>query len=261
MNENYSTQDFPATPEYVLDVFRDNQRFTMICGLDPVLEFDTTVQDWCATCDLYGWPTLFNSLNETWGIHATRSEWKRVLKPEKQRTLREVCEFIATRAIRPKIRPATLLGKECLPAGAFLTIRSILAQAGADPRRIAPSAPLEPYLNRHIIKLYMHIAKIAPGTFPEVNFESHPLLRTMTLVVLLGVLTLIVGGMANSPSTLIIGTGFAAIGVLGHICVSRMLGPGRFELSDTVTFRDLAVRICQPDAKTADKEPNDGTSR
>ena len=75
-------------------------------------------------------------------------EWHAVLEPPRFRRLAEVCQLIASRAARPVIRPSRLLGSTCGPAGAFLTIRSLLHEAGAPADEIAPSTPLAHFTRR-----------------------------------------------------------------------------------------------------------------
>jgi hypothetical protein len=135
MDVRYPTIAKPATPEYVLAVIRDMHR--QQCQYDPeadpssVLSFDTTVAEWRDACDLLGWRKLGRAYNQLWGISCSDAEWRAVLEPARQGRLADVCRLIASRAVRPLIRPSRLSGTGCVPAGAFLTIRSLLHEAGA----------------------------------------------------------------------------------------------------------------------------------
>src|SRR5262245_5858694 len=134
MNIHYPAIDEPATAEYVLTVLQDMHR--QQCQYDPeaepgvVLSFDTTVEQWQDACDLFGGKELGRAHNDFWGISISDDEWREVLEPASQKQLAGVCQLIATQAVRPVVRPARLLGGDCAPAGAFLTIRSLLHQAG-----------------------------------------------------------------------------------------------------------------------------------
>lgn len=64
-------------------------------------------------------------------------------------TVGELCEDMARRIEVPVFEPVSMLGRECLTAGAFLAIRKMLAADGADVRKLGPSAPIGPYLRRH----------------------------------------------------------------------------------------------------------------
>jgi hypothetical protein len=59
--------------------------------------------------------------------------------PAREKTLRGVCELLATQARRPLVPPANMLGRECASAGVFLAMRALLVQVGAPPD-LRPSA-------------------------------------------------------------------------------------------------------------------------
>jgi len=91
-----------ATPEQILGIFRDWQRLELGNALDKkaILSFDTTVRDWRADCDLAEWQTLGEALNRYFGTTFSRNEWRATMKSEKQKTLRNVCVLVATRAAK-----------------------------------------------------------------------------------------------------------------------------------------------------------------
>jgi hypothetical protein len=135
----------PASPEFVLDVLRDNHRHQ--CAFDPEadptaqLSFDTTVAEWRIACDLIGTKGLGEALNETWELTIPPDAWQAVLEPPKSRTLRDVCELISSRTQRTLVLKAGYLGASSRSAAAFLAVRSLLLRAGADPATVRPSAP------------------------------------------------------------------------------------------------------------------------
>lgn len=61
-------------------------------------------------------------------------------------TVGEMCANLATGTLVPVIEPVTVLGTRCETAGAFLTLRQMLADAGADVRELAPSSEVLSYL-------------------------------------------------------------------------------------------------------------------
>src|SRR4051794_3800174 len=127
MDVLYPTINVPATPEYVLEVLRGQHRLECEFGEgdpDSNLTMAMTVADWQAASNLVSWRALGRAFNEWWDIDYSDAEWRVALKPEASRTLGDVCEFIAARAVRPTVKPARLFGGECTPAGVFLTIRS-----------------------------------------------------------------------------------------------------------------------------------------
>ena len=168
MNVNYPIDLVPATPEYVLELFREIFREWE----QPVefLSFDTTVsefaEDWNDT--ILFWWELARSLNQFMGLGLEIEEWKPVLHPMRNRTLREACEFIAREMrTRPAIRAWHHIGGDCLPAGAFLTTRSILTRYGANPNEITPSTTLEPYLRRYGFDWVWELQRLEPGRLPN----------------------------------------------------------------------------------------------
>lgn len=133
MDVHYPTIGAPATPEYVLAVLRDMHRqqsqYDPDADRGAVLSFGTTVSEWRDACDLLWWRELGRGNNQLWGISCSETEWQSVLEPASQKSLADVCQLIARRAMRPVIRPSRLLGSTCAPAGAFLTIRCCMRQA------------------------------------------------------------------------------------------------------------------------------------
>jgi hypothetical protein len=193
---HYPAIDSPATPEYVLAVLRDMHR--QQCQHDPevdsgaLLSFNTTVAEWRDACDLIGWRELGHAYNQFWGIACKDHEWRAVLEPARQRRLADVCQLIAAYATRPVIRPSRMLGSTCAPAGAFLTIRSLLHEAGAPAGEIAPSTPLAPYTRRFGAVFLGPISRLAPGALPPVRIRT-PVYDAAIWGVLVAVLCLLVG--------------------------------------------------------------------
>ena len=149
MDDHYPTIDEPATRDYVLAVLRDEHRqqcqYDEAADPDVWLSLETTVAEWREACDLIPPRELGRALNQMWGIACSDSEWGDVLEPSHRRRLSGVCELIARHATRRRIRPARLLGRNCASAGAFLTIRSLLRQSGADVSELAPLTSLADY--------------------------------------------------------------------------------------------------------------------
>jgi hypothetical protein len=246
-----------ATPEYVLDVIRDSHR--QQCQYDPVadpdieLTFDTTVAAWREACDLLGWRRLGRALDAEWQLERSDSAWDRVLEPAGQRSLREVCEFIASGASRPSVEPVTILGTTCLPAGAFLAIRSVLGRAGANVDRVSPSTPLTQYTRRYLGVFLGPISRLAPNALPAVRISTpwYDLSImgfgcSLYLVVaaaiggfLLGLLTNFRNGfvspLAAAAGAIVILTSWTSVWI-----AARYVGPSKVEFGSLRTFRDLA---------------------
>ena len=106
--------------------------------------------------------------------------------------MRDVCELIAKDSMRPAIEPLTILGKPCLPAGAFLAIRSLLHDAGADTDSIRPSTPLGDYTRHHLDVFLGPISRLAPNALPPVRMST-PWYDLSAGGILIGLLAMAVG--------------------------------------------------------------------
>jgi hypothetical protein len=243
---DYPPLDEPATADYVLDVLRDLDRQMWHMEFDQVpevpLTFETTVAEWRERCDLEEWRALGRAANQIWQIDLGAAEWKSVLAPPRKRRLREVCELIAQHARRPRIRPATIFGRSCHSAGAFLMIRSQLHQAGAVADDITPSTPLAPFTRQHFAELLTFVSKVAPGALPNVRVERDPLQRASLICTVAGFACLGIGLLVYMPLLIIGGIGLLLASWLFTFVVA-IVRPGTVEIGDLRTFRDLAKRI------------------
>ncbi|HEV8069117.1 MAG TPA: hypothetical protein VGP76_15370 [Planctomycetaceae bacterium] len=252
MKVDYPPCEGPATAEYVLSVFQDQHR--QLCALDEgdpetAISFETTVSAWCQAHDLEGvlilavdWRGLARGLNKEWGINCSNAEWKSVLKPTRKKTLADVCQLIARHAKRPTVRPARMLGCAGRSAGAFLTIRSLLAQAGAGAQKITPSTPLEEYIRNYPFVFTGAISRLAPGILPTMCVRSAPFANIAMLCILASWIGIVFGAFGNMPLLIVASIFFFVLtGVLGFVLPAWK--PATVEFGELQTFRDLAIVI------------------
>jgi hypothetical protein len=241
------TPDEPATPEYVLNVLRDQHRQEFAYDEDSdsstELGFDTTVKDWLDAYDFLGWRDLAHALSREWRIDCSDAEWRAVLKPARSKRLSDVCGFIARRAIRPRVRYAGLLGAQCLAAGAFLTVRSLLARAGEDGDAIAPSTPLAEYTRRHCDLFLGPISRLSPGSLPLVRIQPSRTGSWATWAMLPGFIGLTVGAFGDLPFFVLGGVAVLVSAWSTSWFAAAYLLPRKVEFTGLKTFRDLAVAI------------------
>ena len=176
------------TDAYALNAnFNDNSPY-----LTNAVHAEMTVEEYCDDMEVYD---AREFLNHWFDLSLSREESWAVGTPTRQQTLRELCEFYATRAEARAIDPVTVLGRPCLSAGAFLSVRTMLAEAGADVSRLAPSSPLGPYLRKHFMIFARDISKLSPGTFPRIEEDERPTISVPYLgtgaVILAGLLALV----------------------------------------------------------------------
>jgi hypothetical protein len=233
MNADYPTAEIAATPEYVLELFRDLFR-----GYGPAdfPTFDMSVSDFALEWSdfLCSWQELARALNEFTGLDLPGSEWEPVLSPMDRRTVGDVCRFVAERlGTRPVIRPWRHVTGECLPAGAFLTARSLLSQRGADANAITPSTPLRGYLHRFGPGWVFDLMRTTPGRLPPVEMPD-PLGKIgCACAVLAGALL----ALTKEPLSIVL-----LVIAFVVMVVNRFL-PYRFALGNLRTFRDLAYAL------------------
>jgi len=248
MDVRYPTIDEPATPEYVLAVLRDMHR--QQCQHDPeagpgaVLSCDTTVAEWRDACDLLEWRQLGRAYNQVWGIACSDDEWRAVLDPARQRRLADVCQLIAARAARPVIRPSRLLGSTCAPAGAFLTIRSLLHEAGAPAGEIAPSTPLTPYTRRFAEVFLGPVSRLAPGALPPVRIRT-PVYDAAIWGIPVALVCLWIGACGGMHLLTVFGVVLVASVYALTWYAARCLLPASVQFGELRTFRDLAIVVAE----------------
>lgn len=255
MKTAYPVASVAATAEDILAELRDahRQRSEWDPEVDPTAEicFDMTVEQWREACDLMPWCLLGRSLSKWYGISCGDEAWREVLEPAQVRTLEDVCRFIARRAMLPAIRPTTILGSRCVTAGAFLTIRSHLAAAGAKADRIAPSTPLAPFVRKYAGIFLGPIARLAPGALPTVKIFK-PIHDGFGCATAITLVLAEVGHMFHCeyialPAALLLIPSFIGM------WISSLFRPRAVSFGELRTFRDLA-RVIAAGAKVAGEE-------
>jgi hypothetical protein len=186
-------------------------------------------------------------LNREWRIDCSDAEWRAVLKPARSKRLSDVCEFIARRAIRPRVRSAGFLSAQCVAAGAFLAVRSLLVQAGEDGGAIAPSTPLAEYTRRHCDMFLGPISRLSPGSLPLVRIQSSRIGSWATWAMLPGFIGLTIGSFGDLPFFVIGGVAVLVSAWSTSWFAAAYLLPSKVDFTGLKTFRDLASAISKGD--------------
>src|SRR5262245_42802835 len=125
MTADYPTDEVAATPEYVLEVLRDWHRIAVAANeaLFLKLTFETPLLEWEESYCIEDWGRFGVAMSEVWDIDLPVEKWREFARIGK--TVSDLCRVIAALATRPVIRPWRHAAGDCLPAGAFLTVRSM----------------------------------------------------------------------------------------------------------------------------------------
>lgn len=241
MSPDYPLDYEPATQGYVLAVLRTSF---------PTLTRDTALDDFLLDADESATNArhLSKLFNQAFHLQVPTSDWWEAFPAISNRTVGDLCDFLAQHARRPVIRPWRHVSGESLPAGAFLTVRSILTQFGAKPDEITPSVPLKSVLPWYSDRLIWELQLLSPGNLPRYS-ETRPVqtigCAVFGLSVVAGFLGVVLGrfGFANAALSLTGLTCFGiALGFLLHFLGSA-LPPRRVSFGDLHTFRDLAYAL------------------
>lgn len=241
MRMHTSVETVAASPEFILETIRDSHRHQSAFDpeADPSAElcFETSVAEWRDVCDLVRTEKLGEALNEIWSIDVSPAAWRAVLEPPRRRTLRDVCDLISAHAKRAIIQPAGAFGGSCKAAGAFLAVRALLLNAGAQERAIRPSQPIAEVARQHPGIFIVPISRLAPGRLPTVAIRD----SLYDAAVGTTVLGLIVALAAVSFYPILALAAFAvsALAEVATWALSRR-PPRAVQFGQIVTFRDLA---------------------
>jgi hypothetical protein len=205
----------------------------------PLLSRESSLAEWELTCDadaVMERPTIINAIC---GSSFTPQEWKIITRAARRQTLGQFCDAIAPHTRMPRLAPVTVLGAESLAAGAFLMIRRLLADAGANASQIAPSTSIQPFCQAYSDVL-SRLAYIAPGTMPTSRLDLTP--ARSALLILLGVawLELIAGLMLRWPILALVSGCAIAMLFVALIISARFSSAARVRVGWIMTFGDLS---------------------
>jgi len=244
MNGQNTFSEKPASPEQILAIFQDWQRLEL--GRTPsekeVLSFNTTVNEWLDSADFLDWKIVSKSLDEFFAANLSKDEWRSVMKPEDKKTLRDVCELIASRATLPVLNEAKLLGASCKTASAFLALRARLEKAGVDSTKLRPSVRLDDFLRLHTQPMANAIQKLAPGRMPNVKTRSNLAHRFFAWTALACLVVLIVSEIWSVHFWAAVSCMALIVSFIG-VTICSYLPPAKVEIEGLQTFADLSRLI------------------
>lgn len=144
------------------------------------------------------------------------------------------------------IRPWT--SKACQSAGAFLTVKSLLHDSGADISGVSPSTELHEYTRRYP-GFAIQVSQLAPGSLPAMSYRK-PVYDACIAGYGVGMLLILAGGVLWSASSSLIHSisiafliGGALLSVAAYVgtwIAAKWVLPSEVRLGDLRTFGDLA---------------------
>lgn len=246
MEVHYPTVEIPATPEYVLSVFldRENLEWNTDSLSQVEVTLDSSVEVLYEACGFYSFDDIFYSTLICFDLEF--SDWFGALRSAEGDTVRDFCELIAARITMPKITLSSFCGRTCRPASVFLTIRSMMHDAGVDVADVAPSTPLEEYTRKNLELFLGPIAKLSPGSLPDFDIDDRGFLLLECLKALWHIPTLVTFFLAlcgNSSSYIFIVTISVLLFLYLLVEVKSNDKYASVQIGELRTFRDLAEKI------------------
>jgi hypothetical protein len=135
-----------------------------------------------------------------------------------------------------------ILGSRCTAGGAFLTIRSFLADAGADVSEVAPSTALHEYTRRYVGVFLGPVSQLAPGALPLVKIRT-PVYHAFIDGMLVAWVALVVALCAGLHAMALFASLGIAICYAGVWTIGQWVPPKSVEFEGIRTFRDLSKAI------------------
>lgn len=232
-----------ASPEYVLRVLLDQvhleRNVESVSQIEVTL--DSPIQLLYEACEFDTFDYMFYTTLGWFDLDF--SDWFHTLLTTEMKTTRDFCELIATRVTMPIISLSSFCGQTCRPASVFLTIRSMLHDAGVDVAGVAPSTPLKEYTRKNLDLFLGPIAKLSPGSLPQFEVNDAGFQR-LELIKDLWHLPTLVGFfvMGRSPGFFI----FTITMLLILYLMVEIQSKDKIvsvKIGDMRTFRDLSEKI------------------
>ena len=161
------------TSKELFEIFKEQHR--LFSPLDPVadeyyiLKRETKIWELQEAQDLLPWDKYGDFLNQMFKIQVPRKNWKTIL--ESENTLGNLCDFLSTVAKKEIHKPITILGKECLSASIFLTLKNNLKNKGVNVENLKPSTNIAEFIdiNKNFSPVMEEATITGVETFKEIK--------------------------------------------------------------------------------------------
>lgn len=242
--DEYPVATTRMTADDVLAVLVDHHRLIVQTTISPrigAIDRTMTIKQWLRLVEGFWFEDAVATLQLLFEIKPGRAAWREVLLPLGDRTLGEVCDYIASLGpTLPTVEPVHVLGESSPMAGAFLAVRRALLDAGADVSELKPTSLLRPYLLRHGKRLIPALRRMAPGQLPTLIVEA-PVHEALGIARVACGMTAMICIFTGHASTM----GWQAAAItwvlyLAELFAARLIRPWDVRLAGLRTFRDLS---------------------
>jgi len=217
--------------------YRQQAQYDIVVQKGSELTFETEIWEWIDICDLVPPDELWYYLDDYFRLKQDRSSWMSVLKDEK--TLGDLCNFVAEHASHEIITSIKLLGSDCKTAAIFRTFTKRLKDKGIDTSAIRPSSKLEELVNQYGGVFIQEINLFAPTVLPPITYRANWNFNWgLYIFLLFGFLTCILWGNLSAWFT-----GLTAFWGFVMISIGANLKPKQASFQDIITIADLVRRI------------------
>jgi hypothetical protein len=166
------------TPNEVLEIFQINHETWS--KLDEEVEAgvitkDQSIFEWRCMNNLIDWPELYRVQNEIFEISLSKTEWLEAVLPEKQKTVWDLCQLLASHARKPVLKPVKILGSECPSASIFLSLIKSLGRQNINIADLRPGTAISTLTdNANFPKLIAEVSKFGVSLSDEVDLKYRP---------------------------------------------------------------------------------------
>jgi hypothetical protein len=237
VNINYRTEDIF---DLLCANYRQQEKFDPVFLKGHALSLETTIFEWREIGDLMNTDVLWKYLNEYFRLDKSKAEWMNILEPEDEKTLTDLCFFIACYAHKDVVNPIKLFGMECQKASLFRNLTYRLKERGINTSEIKPSSRMENLFKKHGAVITEEINLINPNVLPAIEYKNNWFYRAGPILIILSSLSLLLGLINSSFAWYAL---IALIVSIGLTWVGALFGPGKARFPEIDTVADLIRKM------------------
>jgi len=231
----------------ILEIIKANhrQRLQVEKGFpsEEEITYELTIRNWIDELELLEWDELSNYYATYFEIEKEKLELRKSMKPEKKKTIKDLCEFISTRANKPELKPIKLFGRTCQEATIFRFLKSKLIRENSRASEIKPSSKLKNYMEEFSFQIVHEVNRINPQILPNIKYEPNELDKQLWKLIVSGLAILLIADLIEDNWFLGgIGAGLL-ISSFWVNKISHKIPPKKLEFEGLETFRDIVEKI------------------